>query len=63
MAIKVQNEFDVKQRVYLVTDPDQNVCIVTAIIVLDKEVMYRVTSFEGEDDYYAFEISADKSVI
>ena len=63
MAIKVPNTFSIKQKVYLVCDPDQNICLVTAIIVLDNNIMYRVAGADGEDEYFDFELTDEKQVI
>lgn len=63
MAIKVPNEFSIDQKVYLVTDPDQKTYIVTALIVLKNEVMYRVRGVDGQDEYYGFELCETKDVI
>lgn len=57
MAIKIPNEFDLKQQVYVITDPDQNIHIITAIIVLPGSVMYRAACGGEDADYYDFELS------
>jgi hypothetical protein len=63
MALKIQNEFELEQEVFLVTDPDQNRHLITAIVVLPGAVMYRLSCNGEEAEFYAFEISRAKNVI
>jgi hypothetical protein len=49
--------------VYLVTDPDQLLRQVIAIIYYDDFIMYRLTCGEQETDHHPSEISTQKNPI
>jgi len=63
-VINVPIEFDIKDRVYLITDPDQDKRIVTGILIKpNKTIMYELTYREDISYHYAFEITNDKDLL
>ena len=48
----------------MVTDPEQNQYLVTAIVIMPGTLlMYTVTGSDGSDDYYDFELSDKKNIL
>ncbi|EHQ41563.1 hypothetical protein [Myroides odoratus] len=62
-TIVTEIEFEIKQTVYLRTDPDQLPRLVAYIIVGNKEVMYGIKQGEKYDIYHDYEITAEKNII
>lgn len=64
MPIRIDNKFNIKDFVYVVTDPEQHRGVVIAILVHDeKHLTYRVSIGTESQEYYDFELSADKDVL
>jgi len=64
MAIKINNKFNIKDIVYLVTDPDQRKWIITYITIHDNNsFLYGVSCGVETTDCYEFELSADKDLL
>lgn len=60
----IDNKFEIGQPVYIKTDKDQDMGIVTSIeIVPNNLVMYHVSIRSYENNYYDFELSAEKNVL
>lgn len=59
----INNKFEIGQKVYLVSDPDQNVRIVTSFrIYMAGEIMYTVVCGIQESSHYHFELSEEKDL-
>lgn len=58
-----QFEFDLQELVYLKTDIDQSVRIVTGIYIIPGSVMYVLNCGSQESTHYGFEISRSKDVV
>ncbi|MDR6193100.1 hypothetical protein QE357_000152 [Siphonobacter sp. BAB-5404] len=54
--LTIELEFQIGQPVWLKTDPEQQERMVTAIILIPKNIMYRVTTAGDESEHYGFEI-------
>ena len=60
----IKNKFEIGQTVYLVTDPEQMPNIVTGInIKPGNRLTYDVCFMSNTNDYYDFELSAEKNVL
>lgn len=60
----INNKFDIKQIVYLVTDPDQLPRMITSMRILPNDLLVYVLSGEGGDTgAYEFEIQEERTVI
>ncbi|MDQ1086989.1 hypothetical protein [Siphonobacter sp. SORGH_AS_1065] len=58
----IELEFQIGQPVWLKTDPEQHERIITAIIIIPKNIMYRVAMSGEESEHYGFEID-DKPIL
>jgi hypothetical protein len=58
--MEIKNKFNLKEEVYLVTDPDQELYLVTSIIVDIQGLMYTLRSSGKSVTVYDFEISNTK---
>lgn len=59
----IDNKFNIKEEVYLKTDPSQNVRIVTAIQVTDLDYTYQLMCGVETSWHYDFEITKEKNVL
>lgn len=59
----INNTFNLKQTVYLVTDVEQRAGLITAIKVTVNGLMYEVTVGFDSNYYYDFEIQENKAFI
>ncbi len=60
----IDNKFDLEQLVFLKTDPDQCIWIVTQIGIMPANVLvYRLTSGSEVVDAYEFEIADKENVL
>lgn len=58
----IENEFDLKQKVYLKTDKDQSPRLVKGIKVFPEgDLIYTLVCGNEESYHFPFEISADKA--
>lgn len=60
MASLVEAEYEIKDVVYLVTDPEQTPWIVTAVILRDTCINYELSHGTETREFYAFEITPEK---
>lgn len=61
--MEIDNEFDFGDEVYLVTDPDQSLRIVTTMSIMPKRlIMYELSKSEQASWHFDFEISRDKNL-
>jgi len=60
--LHIEIEYKIKDMVYVITDPDQNKGIVTAFLIDENSVMYRVCVGSNSNYYYAFELTTEKTI-
>lgn len=59
----VENKYEIKDRVYLVTDAEQSIRIVCAITIYASGVLlYRLACGADTSEHYDFEISSEKEL-
>ncbi|PMD93547.1 hypothetical protein BWI97_18315 [Siphonobacter sp. BAB-5405] len=58
--LSVELEYQIGQPVWLKTDPEQHERMITAIILIPKNIMYRVAMAGEESEHYGFEIFTDQ---
>lgn len=63
MAMKINNEFSIGQKVYLVADAEQLERMVVYIVVTPIGLLYGVSVNGDTDDYYSLELSDTKQII
>lgn len=56
-------EFDIRDTVYIKTDPEQLERIVTGIIIRENGIVYHVSYCTDETSHYGFELSEEKDVM
>lgn len=61
--IKVNNKFEIEQRVYVVTDINQYPRIVTAITIRQTGLLYEVACGIGTSEHYDFELSETSDIL
>jgi len=59
----IDNKFNITDKVYLKTDPDQLERIVTRLMVSPSNVSYELTSGTNTSWHYDFEITEDVNVL
>lgn len=59
----IANEHDLGDIVYLRTDPDQNILVVTAIAVTPGGLLYKLAIGTNESWHYGVEISREKDIL
>lgn len=57
----VDNKFEIRETVYLLTDPESLPRIITAFYVRDKDITYELTCATDSTIHYEFEISTTKN--
>ncbi len=62
--MQIDNLFKFGDPVYLVTDTEQNPCLVTGIVIRPGGLMYEL-SYDGNrvSTHYAFEIALEKNIM
>ena len=61
--IVINNKYEIGDRVYLVSDPEQLLRLVTSIIVFKGgELLYGIACGVGESKHYDFELSAERDL-
>lgn len=59
----IDNKFEIGDRVYLVSDPDQHVRVITSLRVYKAgEILYTIVCGVQESHHYDFELSTEKDV-
>lgn len=61
--MEIDNKFDIKQTVYLITDPEQLPHIVTGILIKEKTLIYECAIMANTDYYSDYELSSQKNVL
>lgn len=57
----IKNEYELKQLVYLTTDPEQYLRVITCILITVQGIKYTLSCGAEESDHFAFEISKTKN--
>lgn len=58
--MKIDNRYSIGDEVYVKTDTDQNMHIVTAIVISPQALLYQVTNMGETIECYDFELSAEE---
>ena len=61
--MEIRPAFKIGQIVYLKTDPEQEMRIVTGYIVRETSILYYVSHGVNESEHYHFELSENKDVL
>jgi hypothetical protein len=61
--MKIDNEYNIGQTVYLSTDKDQNPGIITGILINPKGIQYEISQGANSSYYYPFEITEKVNVL
>jgi len=59
--MNIDNKFEIEEVVFLITDNEQSLRIVTAIQVSKRQLLYRLVCGTSESWHYEFEISSNKN--
>jgi len=59
----IDNEFEIGDYVYLSTDVEQQIRIVTSIAIRNKGIIYYLSCGANESSHYDFEITRDVNVL
>ena len=60
MIVTIETKFNIKDRVYVITDPNQDLGIVTRIIISVSEVVYEVSRDSRVNAFWEFELTKEK---
>jgi hypothetical protein len=63
MPLKIHNEVGITDIVFLKTDPDQAMRIVTAIIIMQGTIKYRLAYDTEESEHYGYELTTTPNII
>ena len=63
MGININAKFNIGDFVYVITDKDQEIRIITGITIRENAIQYGVSLNASESWFYGFELSKDKSII
>lgn len=61
--MKIENAFDIGQRVYLKTDPDQCEHIVTEIRITGAGIMYLIMFYTTGSWHYEYELQSEPDML
>jgi SNF family Na+-dependent transporter len=59
----INNEYDLGDIVYLRTDPEQNIFIVTGILITAGGLLYKLAIGTSESVHYGLELSKEKDIL
>jgi hypothetical protein len=59
----INNEYELGDIVYLRTDPDQNILVVTGILVTAGGLLYKLAIGTSESVHYGLELSREKDIL
>jgi hypothetical protein len=63
LIMKIENKYNLGDEVYLKTDPDQYLRIVTGISIRQVGILYELSCAEDTSTHYDFEISRDINMV
>lgn len=61
--MRIENNFQIKQTVYLKTDADQLPRIITGIIVRPNDLVYELTCGTVVSNHFDFEITTEQDIL
>jgi len=61
-TMEIPNDFNIKDIVYLKTDIDQKPRLVTALLIDENSIIYRLVCETTISDHYGFELSKEKQI-
>jgi hypothetical protein len=59
----INNKFDIGDHVYVITDKEQDMGIITGILINPRDIVYFVSRDSDVDRFYDFELSKDENKI
>ena len=59
----INNKFDIGDHVYVITDKEQDMGIITGILINPRDVIYVVSRDNDLGKFYDFELSKDENKI
>ena len=59
----INNKFDIGDHVYIITDKEQDMGIITGILINPRDVIYFVSRDNDLGRFYDFELSKDENKI
>jgi len=63
MILPIEISYNIGEKVYLVTDTEQHIRLVTGIVIRRTSIMYEVSKGENCSTHYDFEISKEPNLI
>ena len=61
--MRIDNKFNIGDYVYIVTDLEQNVGVVTSIMITQGDIIYFVSRNNTTERFYDFELSSEENKI
>ncbi len=59
--MRIDNKFNIGDHVYVITDKEQDLGVVTAIMLTQNDIIYLVSRDNSIDRFYDFELSLDEN--
>jgi hypothetical protein len=59
----INNKFDIGDHVYILTDKEQDMGIITGILINPRDIVYFVSRDSDVNRFYDFELSKDENKI
>lgn len=59
----INNKFDIGDHVYVITDKEQDMGIITSILINPRDIVYFVSRDRDEGRFFDFELSKDENKI
>jgi hypothetical protein len=59
----INNKFDIGDHVYIITDKEQDMGIITGILINPRDIVYFVSRDSDVNRFYDFELSKDENKI
>jgi hypothetical protein len=59
----INNKFDIGDHVYVITDKEQDMGIITGILINPRDIVYFVSRDSDVNRFYDFELSKDENKI
>jgi hypothetical protein len=59
--MRIENKFNIGDHVYIITDTQQDLGIITSIMITQGDLIYFVSRDNAIDRFYDFELSLEKN--
>lgn len=59
--MRIDNKFNIGDHVYVITDKEQDLGVITAIMLTQNDIIYLVSRDNSIDRFYDFELSLDEN--